>query len=254
MPSGRSTRTETSSMRARRCTRETRLVLPITSRSPLAMRRSRRNSGSSSSGVGRAKRDVAVVAQDAEPRAGLDLHGSAPTAPPSTLVRAGAQQDEVPVAQPVEERGGLLDLVGIAHRRRGVHGSGHALDHRQHRREVAHGELQLGQRLAHRRDQRLALLAASSWPLELQPHRPTRARSPRAHPRRATMRPSASRSMPTIGCSSRRTRCPAPCTAARTVSTRNGASGTLSSSAVPAGGESIMRTAIGCRPRASAKS
>ena len=54
-----------------------------------------------------------------------------------------------------------------------------------------------------------------------------------------TMRPSASRSMPTIGCSSRRTRCPAPCTAARTVSTRNGASGTFSSSAVPAGGESI---------------
>ena len=42
--------------------------------------------------------------------------------------------------------------------------------------------------------------------------------------------------------------CPAPSTAARTVSTRNGASGTLSSSAVPAGGESITRTAIGCEP------
>ena len=59
------------------------------------------------------------------------------------------------------------------------------------------------------------------------------------------MRPSASRSTPTIGCSSRRTPWPAPCTAARTVSTRKGPSGRLTSSADPAGGDSTMRTAIG---------
>ena len=75
----------------------------------------------------------------------------------------------MPVAQPLEERHRLLDLVGLAHGGRGLHGAGHAVDHREHRREVADGGLQLAERLAHGGDERLALLGRE-LPVELEPH------------------------------------------------------------------------------------
>ena len=51
-----------------------------------------------------------------------------------------------------------------------VHGlRRHALDHPEHRREVADGELQVGERVAHRRDERLALLGRE-LPVELDSH------------------------------------------------------------------------------------
>ncbi len=98
-----------------------------------------------------------VGPQDAEPRARLDVHRRAVRAG-HHLVRAGAQQDEVPVPQPLEERHRLLDLVGRAHRLRRPDRGRHPLDHPEHRAEVADGDLQLAERLAHGRDERLALL------------------------------------------------------------------------------------------------
>ncbi len=96
------------------------------------------------------------------------MHGRAARAL-RQLVGAGAEQDEVAVAQPLEEGHGLLDLVGLAHGRRGLHGAGHPIDHREHRREVADGGLQLAERLLHGRDERLALLGRE-LPVELEPH------------------------------------------------------------------------------------
>ena len=111
----------------------------------------------------------------------------------------------MPVAQPLEERRGLLDLVGVAHAgARACTAAAMRSTTASIAREVADGELQLGERLAHGRDERLALLGASSGRSSSSRMTDSRPPASRASVTRA-MRPSASRSMPTIGCSSRRT-------------------------------------------------
>ena len=102
-------------MRARRCTRERRLVLPITSRSPLAHEALAQELGQ----LGRAASARRSASVPSSRRMPSPEPGSTCTVGPGRalrhLVGAGAEQDEVPVAQPLEERHRLLDLVGRAH-------------------------------------------------------------------------------------------------------------------------------------------
>ena len=157
-------------MRARRCTRERRLVLPITSRSPLATRRSRRNSGSSferrrlARSATRRRRAGCRAPSPAAPAP------SGPDGPVLDVVGAGAEQDEVPVAQPLEERRRLLDLLGGAHAARPpARPPPCARPSRASPRSRPTASCSSAERLAHGRDERLALLARE-LPLELEPH------------------------------------------------------------------------------------
>ena len=121
------------------------------------------------------------------------------TGPSSIVVGASAEQDEVAVAQPLEERGRLLDLVGSAHAR------GRRARQLAMRSTIASiaaksptASCSSRERLAHGRDERLALLArrdGRSSSTRMTDSRPLAARASAM----CTMRPSASRSTPTIG-------------------------------------------------------
>ena len=96
-------------MRARRCTRDGRFVFEISSRSPPSMRS--RSPGDMREqrkpvGVGR----VRLVPQDPAARARHELE-RAPVAAVDDRVVAGAEEDEVMLAQPLQERDGLVDLL-----------------------------------------------------------------------------------------------------------------------------------------------
>ena len=211
-------------MRARRCTRERRFVLPITSRSPSPRGARAGTRAARRAASARAKRDVSSSRRMPRPEPGLGVHGG-PVRAVRHLVGAGAEQDEVAVAQPLEERDRLLDLVGARAPRGRLHAPRPcASTMREHRREVADGDLQLAERLAHGGDERLALRPASSC--RSSSRRITDSRAERlarvgdAHDATRRRRARCRRS----GAAAGGRRGPRRCTAARTVSTRNGAS------------------------------
>ncbi len=155
--------------------------------------RSRSFGSIETSGIGARVVARALLGQDAEAGAGDDRHRAR-----LDRVLAVAEEDEVVLEQPVEERDRLLDLVGrVARRRRRARPRPCTARARASPRSRAptpgrrRGPRGRGRTAPSARPARAGARARSASP--------TRARRPRGACRTSTMRPSASRSTPITG-------------------------------------------------------